>query len=154
MKIKEAQAASPLPNVILIERVAEAELESFLSAGEVWIVPYRKNNTGVSVPSRIYNIFAIGRATIICSEPDAEAAMILQEEDIGWVTPPEDPRALAQAIAAAASDAARTTDKGRRAAKVAARYTREISLNAYRRLMERLLQRRNGRSEAPLPEVA
>jgi glycosyltransferase involved in cell wall biosynthesis len=154
MKIKDAQAASPLPNVILVERVPQSELESFLSAGDVWIVPYRRNNTGVSVPSRIYNIFAIGRATIICSEPDAEAAMILQEEDIGWVTPPEDPRALAQAIGAAASDAARTADKGRRAAEVAARYTREISLNAYRRLMERLLLRRNGRSEARLPEVA
>ncbi len=73
-KLKEMQAASPLPNVTLIERVPEAELESFLSAGDVWIVPYRKNNTGVSVPSRIYNLLAVGRPIIICSEPDAEAA--------------------------------------------------------------------------------
>jgi glycosyltransferase involved in cell wall biosynthesis len=54
-KLHEMQAASPLPNVTLIERVRESELESLLSAGDVWIVPYRKNNTGVSVPSRIYN---------------------------------------------------------------------------------------------------
>ena len=37
---------SPLSNVILIERVPDSELERFLSAGDIWIIPYRKNNTG------------------------------------------------------------------------------------------------------------
>jgi glycosyltransferase involved in cell wall biosynthesis len=130
-------------------------LESFLSAGDLWIVPYRKNNTGVSVPSRIYNLFAIGRPIIICSDADAEAAMLLKEEDIGWVTPPEDPAALAQAIASAASDVARTHEKGRRAAEIASRYTRQNSLGAYRELMDRLLMRqlmRNRDSLKKLPE--
>jgi glycosyltransferase involved in cell wall biosynthesis len=153
-KIKEMQDASSLPNVTLIERVPETELESFLSAGDVWIVPYRKNNTGVSVPSRIYNIFAIGRPIIICSEPDAEAAMLLREEDIGWVTPPEDPEALARIIASAASDAAITTEKGRRAVLVASRYTRQIAQAAYRKLMDRLLQRQRVRDPKALREVA
>jgi glycosyltransferase involved in cell wall biosynthesis len=153
-KIQEMQAASPIPNVTLIERVAETELESFLSAGDIWIVPYRKNNTGVSVPSRIYNIFAIGRPIIICSEPDAEAAMLLQEEGIGWVTPPEDPKALAQLIAAAASDAAGTKTKGRLAALIASRYTRPIALGAYRDLMDKLLGGQHARSEEALKEVA
>jgi glycosyltransferase involved in cell wall biosynthesis len=153
-RIKELQAASPLPNVTLIERVADSELEDFLAAGDIWIVPYRKNNTGVSVPSRIYNIFAIGRPIIICSEPDAEAAMLLQEEGIGWVTPPEDPKALARLIAAAASDAAGTKAKGRRAALIASRYTRPIALGAYRDLMDRLLTGQHGRSEEGLKEIA
>jgi glycosyltransferase involved in cell wall biosynthesis len=153
-KIKEMQDASSLPNVTLIERVPETELESFLSAGDVWIVPYRKNNTGVSVPSRIYNIFAIGRPIIICSEPDAEAAMLLREEDIGWVTPPEDPAALAGIIASAAADAATTTEKGRRAVLVASRYTRQIAQAAYRKLMDRLLQRQRLRDPEALREVA
>jgi glycosyltransferase involved in cell wall biosynthesis len=138
-KIKDMQAAAPLPNVTLIERVPGSELESFLSAGDLWIVPYRRNNTGVSVPSRIYNIFAVGRPIIICSESDAEAAILLTEEDIGWVTPPEDPAALARIIVSAASEAAATEQKGRRAALVAARYTRQVALNAYRDLMDRLL---------------
>ncbi len=46
-KLKAMQATAPLPNVILIERVLESNLESFLSAGDIWIVPYRSNNTGV-----------------------------------------------------------------------------------------------------------
>jgi len=153
-KIQEMHAASPLPNVTLVERVPETELEDFLSAGDLWIVPYRKNNTGVSVPSRIYNIFAIGRPSIICSEPDAEAALLLLEEGIGWVTPPEDPVALAKVIATAAADAAGTTEKGRRAARVALQYTRQISLSAYRNLMDRLLASRILRRKDKLEEEA
>ena len=153
-KIKEMQAASPLPNVTLLERVPDSELENFLAAGDVWIVPYRKNNTGVSVPSRIYNIFAVGRPIIICSEVDAEAAILLTEENIGWVTQPEDPGALAQTISFAASEAAATREKGQRAAQVASRYTRQISLGAYRDLMDGLLHRQLLRSRESLREVA
>jgi glycosyltransferase involved in cell wall biosynthesis len=138
-KLREMQAASSLPNVTLIERVAEFELESFLSAGDLWIVPYRKNNAGVSVPSRIYNLLAVGRPIIICSDPSAEAAMLMREENIGWVAPPEDPRTLADIIAAAASAGAETTEKGERAAVVACRYTAQIALQAYCSLVDRLL---------------
>ena len=140
-KLNAMQATAPLPNVTLIERVAESELESFLSAGDIWIVPYRKNNTGVSVPSRIYNLLAIGRPIIVCSEPDAEAAILMREENIGWVAHPEDPEALAQIISSAAAAAADTSEKGHRAALVASRFTPPIALNAYRELMDRLLDR-------------
>ena len=80
--------------------------------------------------------------------------MLLREEDIGWVTPPEDPEALARIIAAAASDAATTTEKGRRAVLVASRYTRQIAHAAYRKLMDRLLQRQSVRDPKALREVA
>lgn len=148
-RLNEMQAASPLANVTLIERVGEADLECFLSAGDLWIIPYRKHNTGVSVPSRIYNLLAIGRPIIICSEPDAEAAMLVREEDIGWVTPPEDPKAIAEIIALAASSAGDTLAKGHRAAQVASRFTRQISLDAYRNLMDGLLDQQLARSQDP-----
>jgi glycosyltransferase involved in cell wall biosynthesis len=150
-KIKEMQATTPMRNVTLVERVPASELESFLAAGDIWIVPYRKNNTGVSVPSRIYNIFAVGRPIIICSEADAEAALLLKEENIGWVTPPEDPRALARAILQAASDATATSEKGQRAVQVASRFSAQTALAAYRNLMDRLLQRRPAAIEQQLP---
>ena len=142
-RIGEMQAASPLDNVTLIERVAESQLEELLSAADIWVIPYRKYNTGVSVPSRIYNLFAVGRPVIICSEPDAEAAMLVRENDIGWVVPPESPHEIAQAITLAASAAADTSEKGRRAATVGLRYSRGIALKAYRDLMNKLLERQS-----------
>jgi glycosyltransferase involved in cell wall biosynthesis len=153
-KLNEMQAASPLPNVTLIERVPESELESFLSAGDIWIVPYRKNNTGVSVPSRIYNLLAIGRPIIICSEPDAEAAILMREEDIGWVAPPEDPAAMARIIGFAAASAADTHQKGHKAAMVASRFTRQIALDTYCSLMDRLLDQQLSRRRNNLKAAA
>jgi hypothetical protein len=82
------QVASPIPNVTLVERVPDTVLESFLSAGDVWIVPHRKNNTGVSVPSRIYNLFTIGRPIIICSKADAETVIRLREENMAGLHRP------------------------------------------------------------------
>ena len=108
----------------------------------------------MSVPSRIYNLLAIGRPIIICSEADAEAAILLREEDIGWVAPPEDPKALAQIISLAASDAAGTHEKGQRAAIVASRYTRQIALHSYRDLMDTLLERQLSRNRIGLKSVA
>jgi glycosyltransferase involved in cell wall biosynthesis len=146
IKLKERQAASPLDNVSLIERVPEAELESFLSAADIWVIPYRKNNTGVSVPSRIYNLLAVGRPVIICSEPNAEAALLVREHDLGWVVEPESPAAIAKAIRAAASPAGRTRKKGRRASEIALGYTKTTALKSYRSLMRSLLDRQTSKS--------
>ncbi|MBR0704829.1 glycosyltransferase family 4 protein [Bradyrhizobium diazoefficiens] len=143
IKLKERQAASPLDNVSLVERVPEADLESFLSAADVWVIPYRKNNRGVSVPSRIYNLLAVGRPVIICSEPDAEAAVLIREHDLGWVVQPENPAAIAEVIRVAAQEADRTADKGQRAAEIAPQYTRRTALRSYRELMSRLLDGRS-----------
>jgi glycosyltransferase involved in cell wall biosynthesis len=147
-KLKERQAASPLGNVTLIERVPEQELESFLSAADIWVIPYRRNNTGVSVPSRIYNLLAVGRPVIICSEPDAEAAILVREHDLGWVVRPENSQEIAQAIRAASSSASSTLEKGRRASEIATNYTETIALKSYRGLMSRLLEKQASRQLA------
>jgi glycosyltransferase involved in cell wall biosynthesis len=138
-RLKELQSRTPLSNVTMIERVSEENLEEFLSAADIWIIPYRKNNTGVSVPSRIYNLLAVGRPIIICSEPDAEAALLVREHDLGWVVQPENPEAVAQAVIDAASSSGRTLEKGHRAAGIAALYTRQIALKHYRELLSGLL---------------
>jgi colanic acid biosynthesis glycosyl transferase WcaI len=51
-KLREMQAVAKLPNVTLVDRIEDEQLETFLSATDVWIIPYRKNVAGVSVPSR------------------------------------------------------------------------------------------------------
>jgi hypothetical protein len=80
--------------------------------------------------------------------------MLVREEDIGWVTPPEDPEAIAQIISFAASAAANTNEKGHRAAIVAPRFTRQIALNAYRDLMDRLLGQQISRNRKSLKSAA
>jgi glycosyltransferase involved in cell wall biosynthesis len=126
---------APLENVTLVERVAECKLEEFLSAADVWIIPYRRNVAGVSVPSRIYNLLAVGRPVIVAAEPHSEAALIVKEDDIGWVVRPEDPRDLAAAIQSAAADRKETLAKGRRAAWAARNYTYDRAIASYRQVV-------------------
>jgi glycosyltransferase involved in cell wall biosynthesis len=144
-KLKELQANNSLSNITMIERVPEENLEEFLSAADVWIIPYRKNNTGVSVPSRLYNLLAVGRPIIICSEPDAEAALLVREHDLGWVVQPENPQAIVEAILIAASSSGHRLEKGHRAAALAPQYTPQIALTCYRELLGGLLAKQTAK---------
>jgi len=135
-QLTELCAKAPLDNVTLTDRVADSELETLLSAADVWIIPYRRNVAGVSVPSRIYNLLAVGRPVIVAAEPHSEAAMMMKEANIGWVVKPEDPADLADAIRSAASDREETRAKGRCAALAAQQYTYERAIASYRQVMD------------------
>jgi colanic acid biosynthesis glycosyl transferase WcaI len=141
-QLTELCARDPLDNVTLIDPVPESELEEFLSAANVWVIPYRRNVAGVSVPSRIYNLLAVGRPVIVTAEAVSEAALILQEENIGWVARPEDPSDLAEAIRSAAADREETLAKGRRAALAAQRYTYDRAIACYRQIISDVLAAR------------
>ena len=142
-ELSELQAKEQLGNVTLLPPVPQHDLDDFLSAADLWVIPYRRNITGVSIPSRLYNLLAIGRAIIVAAEENTEAALVISEEKIGWVVPPEEPAALAEAIARAAKDRADVVEKGQRAATAAAKYSPEVALARYRHVV---LQARNWQS--------
>src|SRR5665213_1089474 len=138
-QLTELYARTPLDNVTLIDRVPESELEEFLSAADAWIIPYRRNVAGVSVPSRIYNLLAVGRPVIVAAETNSEAALMLKEDDIGWVARPEDPADLAEVIRSAAANRKEILAKGRRAAFAAQRYTYDRAIASYRQIISDLM---------------
>ncbi len=141
-QLMELHAGAPLDNVTMTDPVPESELEKFLSAADIWIIPYRRNIAGVSVPSRIYNLLAVGRPVIVAAEANSEAAMMLDEENIGWVVRPEDPLDLAEAIRSAATDREATMAKGQRAVHAAQRYTYERAIALYRQIISNVMHTR------------
>jgi colanic acid biosynthesis glycosyl transferase WcaI len=130
-QLTDLQATDRLDNVTLLNPVPQTELAEFLASADVWIIPYRRNITGVSVPSRLYNLMAVGRAVIVAAEAQTEAALVIDEEQMGWVVAPEDPHQLANAIRLAASDRAGTKQKGQRAAAAAQNYSQQAALARY-----------------------
>jgi glycosyltransferase involved in cell wall biosynthesis len=137
-QLKAMQAEAKLANVTLVGRVEDDQLEAFLSAADVWIIPYRRNVAGVSVPSRFYNLLAIGRPVILVSEPDAEAALTVIEHDVGWVVEPGRADELAETIRRAAG--AKDPQRAERAAEIAGRFDFETAMTGYCRLIRDLLQ--------------
>jgi len=140
-RLKQMQSDAPLPNVRLIDRVEDNDLEEFLSAANLWLIPYRKNVAGVSVPSRFYNLLAVGRPVILVSEPGAEAALTVTEHDLGWVVPPGDAGELARTIRLAL--ASEDPSRAGRAADIAGRFNLAAAMASYS-LLIRELQRSGG----------
>ncbi|MCK1743573.1 glycosyltransferase family 4 protein [Bradyrhizobium sp. 139] len=137
-ELKALQASEKLENVTLLDPVPENELAEFLSMADAWVIPYRRNVAGVSIPSRLYNFLAVGRAVIVGTEANSEAGLAVMEEDIGWVVPPEDPARLGQAICEAAADRKATRERGRLAAVAALKYSEQASTLRYRDIVRRL----------------
>jgi glycosyltransferase involved in cell wall biosynthesis len=137
-RLKAMQSEAQLPNVSLVDRVPEENLEAFLSAADVWLIPYRKNVAGVSVPSRFYNLLAVGRPVLIVSERDTEAALTVTEHDIGWVVAPGDAGELARTICLAASSV--DPSRAERAATIARRFNFAAAMAAYSELAQKLLR--------------
>ena len=140
-QLKQLQAEANLPNVSFVARVGDAELEAFLAAADLWIIPYRKDVAGVSVPSRFYNLLAVGRPVALVSEPEAEAALTVVENGLGWVVPPGRADQLAAAIRAASRS--NDGDMVARAVKVAANFARARAMNGYAALIDELLHQPN-----------
>jgi len=135
-QLRAMQAEARLPNVTLVDRVEDDQLETFLSAADVWIIPYRRNVAGVSVPSRFYNLLAIGRPVILVSEADAEAALTVTEHDVGWVVEPGSADELAKTISRAAG--AEDPQRAERAAEIAGRFDFEVAMTGYCSLIREL----------------
>ena len=141
-RLKQLQSDARLANVTLVDRVADGDLEAFLAAADAWIIPYRKNVAGVSVPSRFYNLLAVGRPVILVSEPDAEAAMTVSENNLGWVVRPGMSDELAAAIRKASASA--NASMGERAVAAAGAFTLDRAMAGYGDLVDELLQPRAG----------
>jgi glycosyltransferase involved in cell wall biosynthesis len=140
-RLKQMQSEAALPNVRLVDRVEDNDLEEFLSAANLWLIPYRKNVAGVSVPSRFYNLLAVGRPVILVSEPGAEAALTVTEHDLGWVVPPGDAGELARIIRLAS--ASEDPSRAGRAAEIGGRFNLAAAMAGYS-LLIRELQRSGG----------
>ena len=101
------------------------------------LIAFVPGMSGVSVPSRMYNILAAGKPIIAVTDADSELSQVVEEEGIGWVVPPQDPIALAAAIIEARSDPTTLTQMGRRARAAAeTRYHLNRILSAYEAIIE------------------
>ncbi|HEX8151938.1 MAG TPA: glycosyltransferase, partial [Thermoanaerobaculia bacterium] len=112
-------AASAMTNVTLLERQPRARLNDLLTACDVSVVSLAGGMSGVSVPSRMYNVLASGRPMLAMAAPDSEPAAIIAEGGVGWRVGPGDVAALVSTIAAAAANPRLVAEMGARARRAA-----------------------------------
>lgn len=87
-----------LANVTVLSPKPRNEQNTFLNACDVAIVSLIEKMRGVSMPSRTYNILAVGKPILALAERDSEVAIVVEEDRVGWVVPPNKPEKLLQTI--------------------------------------------------------
>jgi glycosyltransferase involved in cell wall biosynthesis len=115
---------------------------SVQNACDIAINTLSSGMTGIAVPSRTYNVLAAGKPLLAVCEDDSELALVVREEEIGWVVPPSRPDLIASTLREAKANRRRMQNMGERALRAAqTKYTRENVLQIYRDLVEGLRYR-------------
>jgi len=135
----EQKQAHKLENLTILDPLERNALCDGLNACDVSLIAFSKGMSGISVPSRMYNVLAAGKPLLAVSDNDSELAAVVEEEDIGWVVPPGHPALLASALREAKGNQERLRSMGRRARQAAeAKYTRGHILEIYHNLIEEI----------------
>ena len=79
-------------------------LNELLAMADIHLLPQRADAADLVMPSKLTGMLASARPVVATAQPGTELAQVVQ--GCGLVVPPEDPRALADAILVLAADAA------------------------------------------------
>ena len=90
MSSRLKQQANELRNLVVIDYQPIERLPEVLATADLHLLPLRTGLGGMSVPSKIYSIFASGRPVIASVDPGTEIERIVTESEGGVVTPPDD----------------------------------------------------------------
>jgi colanic acid biosynthesis glycosyl transferase WcaI len=87
-----------LKNITILAPKPRSEQTEFLNACDVALVSLVKKMRGVSMPSRTYNILAVGKPILALTERDSELAQVVAEDRVGWNVPSCEPEKLLEVI--------------------------------------------------------
>jgi colanic acid biosynthesis glycosyl transferase WcaI len=128
-----------LSNSTLLKPFSRDDLTVVLDACDIAIISFVPGMAGVSVPSRLYNIMASGKPIVAVADADSELALVVREEQIGWVVPPNDVDGIVAAILEAQTNPAWLAEMGHRARQAAeTHYSFEGVIESYHNLVQSL----------------
>jgi len=126
---------SKLRNVTMLPLQPRQALCELLNACDVAVISFIPGMAGVSVPSRMYTIMSAGKPIIAVADEDSELALVVREERIGWIVPPERSDLLTELILKCKSEPDVVREMGRRARMVAEqKYSFKKILESYQNL--------------------
>ncbi len=142
-----------MPNAQLEDLRSMEQLNAFLGAGDIHIIPQRRCAADLVLPSKLLNILAAGRPIVVTADPGSELYDVVVESGAGLVVPPEDPVALAEALRSLAHDPQRRAAMG-----IAGRQwiTKHLSIDTVLGGIEHELQglmRAHGKKNVPSPSA-
>lgn len=96
--IKQEKEKNNLKNVYVTGWIPEEEQIAMLGACDIAVVSLADGMYGLSVPSKSYFNIAAGKPLLLIADKRSEIGRIIEEFDIGWIVPPNNPEVLAEAL--------------------------------------------------------
>jgi colanic acid biosynthesis glycosyl transferase WcaI len=103
-----------LANIQLAELQPNEGLATALAAGDIHLVPQRPDAAAFAVPSKVFNIMAVGRPFVATALPDSVLWRLQHQSGAFICVPPDDPPSFAEAVIRLADDSHLRHELGRR----------------------------------------
>lgn len=103
-----------LTNIRLVELQPNEALGTALAAGDIHLVPQRPDAAVFAVPSKVFNIMAVGRPFVATALPDSVLWRLQRQSGAFLCVPPDDPLSFAEAIIKLADDSCLRQELGGR----------------------------------------
>lgn len=103
-----------LTNVTFVDPVPKRQVPAYLARADLCLLPYQDRELFAgALPNKVFDYLGAARP-ILASAPTGELTRLVDRAHCGWNVPPEDPRAMADAIRTAAADRADARARGER----------------------------------------
>jgi colanic acid biosynthesis glycosyl transferase WcaI len=136
--LSEQLSKGEMANVNFLPRQPRELLGPMLASATAVVIPFEPKMTGLSVPSRLYNVLAAGVPIIAMADPASELSLTVSENGAGWVLPQGDSAALATLVHyIATADGRRDAVSRGAAARSAAveKFGYDVVMDEYRKLL-------------------
>jgi colanic acid biosynthesis glycosyl transferase WcaI len=135
--LEEQVAQKGLQNVTFIGLLPRDQQPAFLNGCDIGLSSLVAGMTGISVPSRSYNILCAGKPILAVGEPEGEISQLLNDKDVGWVIPPGDAGKIVAAVKTVLADRAMLEVMSKRARDVAeSEYSSSYIIDRYAEMIE------------------
>lgn len=134
-ELRTYKEAHQLSNVVFIPYQSKSDLIYSLNAGDVHFVVNAKGIKGVSVPSKLYGVMAVGKPVLGILDEGAEARLIVEEAECGISVEPGDYNAIEELISRyiQIQNSQELKEMGTRGREYLTRnLTRDVSIEKYR----------------------
>ncbi|HVN48723.1 MAG TPA: glycosyltransferase family 4 protein [Bacteroidota bacterium] len=125
-----------LLNITSLPYLSYRKQSEMHNACDISVITFRQQMIGVSVPSRMYNMMAAGKPILAITEKKSELAMVVEEEDIGWVITTHNVQDIVNCIIDIKNHSTILENMGKRARRVAVeKYSFEKVIENYKNLI-------------------
>jgi colanic acid biosynthesis glycosyl transferase WcaI len=129
-----------LDNVRLAELQPNDSLATALASGDIHLVPQNPQAAAFAVPSKVYNIMAVGRPFVATALPDSTLWQLQKQSGAFLCVPPNEPLFFAEAVMTLADDPQLRRELGRRGREfVEQHYAKPLILSAFSSRLDALV---------------